>query len=164
LAHGLVQGSAYELARKLGHDVMPESRNQLAPQYLPDMNQGNLTPSRWTILNFLLTRAASAVNRESLKKLAGLSDIEELRQAVDELCMPFGGVRSMTLSRVRNADSYLCLVSLNTPSLHSAMKRRLGGFSFGHSVSFMIPGRTKRTRWSKKASNARPSDTNSASV
>lgn len=136
----------------------------MPPQYLPDINQGNLTPSRWTMLDFLLTRAASAVDRESLKKLAGLSDIEELRQAVYELCMPFGGVRSMTLSRIRNADSYLCLVSLNTPSLHSAMKRRLGGFSLGHSVSFIIPVRTKRTRWSKKASNARPSDTNSASV
>jgi len=164
LAHGLVQGNAHELARKLGHGVMPESRNQLAPQYLPDMNQGNLMPTRWTILNFLLTRAASAVNRESLKKLAGLSDIEKLRQAVDELCIPFGGVRSMTLSRVSNADSYLCLVSLNTPSLHSAMQRRLGGFGFGHSVSFMIPARTKRTRWRKKASTARPADTNSASV
>jgi len=121
-------------------------------------------PPRWTMLDFLLTRAASAVNRESLRKLAGLSDIEELRQAVDELCMPFGGIRSMTLSRINNADKYLCLVSLNTPSLHSAMKRRLGGFSFGHSVSFILPARTKRTRWSKNTSNARPSDTNSASV
>ena len=87
------------------------------------------------------------MNRESLKKLAGISDPEELRRAVEGLCMPFGGIRSMTFSRVKDTGSYLCLVSLKAPSLRSAMIQRVGGFALGYSVGLRIPASgTKEVR------------------
>ncbi len=79
------------------------------------------------------------MNQESLKKLAGLSDIEELRQAIKALCLPFGSVQDIRLIRDQGGEEYLCFVNLHSPHLNPLVIERLGGIDYGNSVAFRIP-------------------------
>ena len=79
------------------------------------------------------------MNQESLKKLAGISDIEELRRAIEALCLPFGGVQEIRLLPDQRAEAYLCFVKLDAPHLNPSMMDKLGGINYGDSVAFRIP-------------------------
>lgn len=79
------------------------------------------------------------MNQESLKKLAGVSDIEELRQAVEALCLPFGSVRDIRLIPDRVGEGCLCFVNLHAPHLNPSVIAKLGGIHYGNSVAFRIP-------------------------
>jgi hypothetical protein len=79
------------------------------------------------------------MNQESLEKLAGVSDIEELRQAVEALCLPFGSVQNIRLIRDRGGKECLCFVNLHAPHLIPLVIEKLGGIHYGNSVAFRIP-------------------------
>ena len=79
------------------------------------------------------------MNQESLKKLAGISDIEELRRAVAALCLPFGSVREVRLLPDPRGDAYLCFVTLVSQHMNPPMMDKLGGINYGNSIAFRIP-------------------------
>ena len=83
------------------------------------------------------------MNQKSLKTLAGISSTEGLRDAIAELCAPFGGAKSITLASGKGTSRYLCLVTLNATSQHFDMMRSLGGFSVGVNVGLHIPVRNQ---------------------
>jgi hypothetical protein len=79
------------------------------------------------------------MNQENLQKLAGISDVEELRRAIEELCLPFGRVRDIPLLPDQSGKQYLCFVKLDSPHLNLSMLEKLGGISYGNCVAFRIP-------------------------
>lgn len=79
------------------------------------------------------------MNEEALKKLAGASNAEELRRAIEGLCRPFGSVKDIRLLPDMHAEEYLCIVELDSPNLNALMIERLGGVYFGDGVAFIIP-------------------------
>jgi hypothetical protein len=76
---------------------------------------------------------------ETLKKLAGASSVEELRQAIEALCLPFGGIKEIRLLPETQSRAYLCFVELDSPYKHGSMIEQLGGINYGYSVAFRIP-------------------------
>ena len=79
------------------------------------------------------------MNPESLKKLAGASNVEELRAAVAALCGPFGNVKEIRLVSDLHGREYMCFVELDSPNGNPAMIEQLGGVNYGYSVAFRIP-------------------------
>jgi hypothetical protein len=79
------------------------------------------------------------MNQESLKQLAGISNIEDLRRAIEAMCLPYGPVAEIRLLPDTRGQEYLCFVKLASFNLNSAMIDKLGGISFGNSVAFRIP-------------------------
>ena len=77
--------------------------------------------------------------KESLRKLAGISDAQELRRAIEAMCATFGPIKFCRLMYNENRKEYLCLVELQSANLHSAMIQGLGGDMFGDCVAFNIP-------------------------
>jgi hypothetical protein len=86
------------------------------------------------------------MNPESLKKLAGASNINELKKAIEALCLPFGGIKNLRLLPDDYGAEYLCYVELDSPQLYPFMIELLGGSTYGTSVVFRIPFKPTRTR------------------
>jgi len=86
------------------------------------------------------------VNQESLKKLAGASNAEEVQRAMKALCEPFGGLKTIWFFPDRRRRQYVCYVGLNSPSLHQALIEMFGGVICGESVAFRIPFRQAENR------------------
>ena len=74
-----------------------------------------------------------------MSKLAGISNAEELRRAVEVLCLPFGRIKAIRLLRDENHKQYWCHVELDSPNLYSSMIDKLGGMHFGGTAVFRIP-------------------------
>lgn len=79
------------------------------------------------------------MNQESLKKLAGITNIEDLRRAIEAMCPPFGPVEEVRLLPDTRGQEYLCFVRLASFNLNPAMIDKLGGINYGNSVVFRIP-------------------------
>ena len=79
------------------------------------------------------------MNQENLRKLAGASNAEELRQAIEALCRPFGSIKDIRLVSDMHGREYLCFVELDSPDLNPSMIEQLGGVNYGYSVAFRIP-------------------------
>ena len=79
------------------------------------------------------------MNAESLKKLAGASNVDELKKAIEAMCRPFGGIKSLRLLPDDYGAEYLCFVELDSPQLNSYMIELLGGSPYGNGVVFKIP-------------------------
>lgn len=84
------------------------------------------------------------MNKESLKQLAGISDVEQLRRAIETLCLPFGGVLDIRLLPDQRGEEYLCFVELDPPNPNPSMIDKLGGINYGNSVAFRIPFKHSR--------------------
>ena len=78
------------------------------------------------------------MNKESLKQLEGISDVGQLRSAIEALCLPFGRVLDIRLLPDQRGEAYLCFVELDSPNLNPAMIDKLGGINYGNSVAFTI--------------------------
>jgi hypothetical protein len=76
---------------------------------------------------------------ESMKKLAGASNPDELRAAIGALCRPFGSVKEIRVVLDLHGTEYVCFVVLDSPGKNSAMIEQLGGTNYGYSVAFNIP-------------------------
>ena len=76
---------------------------------------------------------------ERLSMLAGISDIEGLRQAIEAMCMPEHKVRNIRLLPDSDGMEYLCFVELDAPGRNWLLIDRLGGIDYGSSVAFRIP-------------------------
>jgi hypothetical protein len=79
------------------------------------------------------------MNQESLKKLAGAANAEELRRAIEALCQPFGKLKDIRLLPNKHGGDYLCFVELDSPNLNPSVIEKLGGINYGNSVAFRIP-------------------------
>ena len=79
------------------------------------------------------------MNQKNLKKLAEVSDIEELCQAIQALCLPLGSVQDIRLIPDQRGEEYLCFVNLHSPHLNPLVIEKLGGIDYGNSVAFRIP-------------------------
>jgi hypothetical protein len=79
------------------------------------------------------------VKPEHLKKLAGMSNVEELRAAIEALCLPFGSIKDVRLIPEAHGVEYLCFVELDSPNKNAFMIEQLGGINYGYSVAFRIP-------------------------
>ena len=79
------------------------------------------------------------MNQENLKKLAGITNIEELRRAIEAMCLPFDPVEEVRLLPDTGGQEYLCFVKLESFNLNPAMIQKLGGINYGNSVAFRIP-------------------------
>lgn len=79
------------------------------------------------------------MNQENLKKLAGVSNAEELRRTIEALCRPFGSLKDIRLLPDEHGEGYQRFVSLDSPNLHPSMIEELGGINYGYSVAFGIP-------------------------
>jgi len=79
------------------------------------------------------------MNPESLKKLAGISNIEEMRRAIEAMCLPFGSVQEIRLLPDQRGEAYLCFVTLASQQMNPPMMDKLGGINYGNSVAFRIP-------------------------
>jgi len=79
------------------------------------------------------------MNPESLKKLAGISNIEEMRRAIEAMCLPFGSVQEIRLLPDQRGEAYLCFVTLASQHMNPPMMDKLGGINYGNSVAFRIP-------------------------
>jgi len=79
------------------------------------------------------------LNQETLEKLAGVANVEELGQVVEVLCRPFGDVKHISVLPADHAEAYLCVVEFDTPHFNPSMIEQLGGSYFGNSAVFRIP-------------------------
>ncbi len=79
------------------------------------------------------------MNREGLARLAEVSSGEELRRALEAMCVPFGRVQDIRLVKNRPNATYLCFVELDSPAACASMMRQFGGIYFGTSIAFKIP-------------------------
>jgi len=80
------------------------------------------------------------VNTRFFEKLEGLKDPAQLKVAVADLCSPYGEVKWVDVFPVGN-EGFVCLVQLSSRGQNAALCSALGGFLFGWSVGFRIPGR-----------------------
>ena len=81
------------------------------------------------------------MNHEHLEKLAGAANAEELRQAVEALCQPFGSPKNIRLLPNRRDEEYVCFLELGSPKLNSSIIENFGGIYFANGVAFRIPFR-----------------------
>lgn len=79
------------------------------------------------------------MNEESLKKLAGISNMEALRQAIEAMCASICKVRSVRLLPDQHGIEYLCFVELDCPGQNRLLIDKLGGIDYGNSIAFRIP-------------------------
>jgi hypothetical protein len=79
------------------------------------------------------------LNQETLQKLAGLSNVEELGQIMEVLCRPFGNVKHISVLPANHAEGYLCVVEFDSPHFNPSIIEKLGGSYFGNSAVFRIP-------------------------
>jgi hypothetical protein len=82
------------------------------------------------------------MNQETLKKLEGISDIDDLRRAIEALCVPFSGIKDIRLLRNKTYREFLCFVDLDapdSPDLKAPIVEIFGGIDFETSVAFRIP-------------------------
>ncbi len=79
------------------------------------------------------------MNQQTLKKLAGLKNSEDLSRAVEDLCRPFGKTRDIRLLHNQKRGEYLCFVEFDPPSISASVIDKLGGINFGSGVAFRIP-------------------------
>jgi hypothetical protein len=79
------------------------------------------------------------MNQKHLEKLAGAANAEELRQAVEALCQPFGSPKNIRLLPNRRDEEYVCFLELGSPKLNSSIIENFGGIYFANGVAFRIP-------------------------
>lgn len=79
------------------------------------------------------------MNRERLEKLARAANAEELRQAIEALCQPFGSPKNIRLLPNTRDEEYVCFVELGSPNLNSSIIENYGGIYFANGVAFRIP-------------------------
>ena len=79
------------------------------------------------------------MNQESLKKLARVSDVQQLRWAIEALCLPFGDIRYPQIVDRKERKEYLCIVEIDSRSGQSSVAERLGGVPYGTSVLLRVP-------------------------
>jgi hypothetical protein len=79
------------------------------------------------------------MNQKHLEKLAGAANAQELRQAVEALCQPFGSPKNIRLLPNRRDEEYVCFVELGSPKLNSSIIENFGGIYFANGVAFRIP-------------------------
>jgi len=79
------------------------------------------------------------VNQERLAKLTGAVDAEELRRAIEALCLPFGSPKDIRLVPNRDSAEYVCFVELGSAKLNLSIIEEFGGFYFANGVAFRIP-------------------------
>ncbi len=79
-----------------------------------------------------------AVDPQVLRKLQRLENPVQLKGALSDLCRPFGQVVRLEVFPV-GENGFVCLVDLGSTGQNAALRRELGGFSFGGSVGFRIP-------------------------
>ena len=79
------------------------------------------------------------MNQEQLRKLAGASNADELRRAIEALCEPFGNPKNIRLLPNRQSEEYVCFVELGSPKLNSSIIENYGGAYFANGVAFRIP-------------------------
>ena len=79
------------------------------------------------------------MNQEHFEKLAGAASAEELRQAIEALCQPFGSPKNIRLLPNRRDEEYVCFVELGSPNLNVSIIENFGGFYFANGVAFRIP-------------------------
>ena len=79
------------------------------------------------------------MDSQVLEQLQGL-DRFQLEKALNDLCRPFGHVKRMEIYET-GKGGYICFVDLATLGETAALRRHSGGFGFGHSAGFRIPGK-----------------------
>ncbi len=79
------------------------------------------------------------MNQEYLTKLAGILNEQELQQAIETMCLPFGGMRGCRVIHDKKNASYFCFVELALPGACAAMMGQVGGTYFGNGLVFRIP-------------------------
>ena len=79
------------------------------------------------------------MNKETLATLAGISDVDALRNAVEQLCVSYGRVRDIHMLSNNRGEEYLCFVTFESHELNPRVIEALGGISYGSSVAFRIP-------------------------
>lgn len=79
------------------------------------------------------------MNLEILKKLDAASSTEELRNAIETLCLPFGSVKNIRLLSNLQGDEYLCFIELGSPNGNASVIEHVGGINYGDCVAFRIP-------------------------
>lgn len=77
------------------------------------------------------------VNVEVLQKLQGLHHAFGVREALAEICRPYGDIVRIEVEP-EGDGAYICLVDLATAGQNAALCETLGGFSYGRGVGFHI--------------------------
>jgi hypothetical protein len=77
------------------------------------------------------------VNEEVLQRLQGLHHAFGVREALAEICRPYGDIVRIEVE-ADGDGAYICLVDLATAGQNEALCRTLGGFSYGRGVGFHI--------------------------
>lgn len=75
---------------------------------------------------------------EVLERLKGIRDTWKMRDAIAELCRPFGEIVRIDVERDGDG-ALICLVDMAKVGQNAALSRHLGGFSYGLGVGFRIP-------------------------
>ena len=72
-------------------------------------------------------------------KLAQLTTEDDLRGAMRELLLQFGGAKQVAIVMGRDTLAHKCFIELNSPEQTSAVKDTFGGIDFGEVILISIP-------------------------
>ena len=77
------------------------------------------------------------MNAEVLQKLQGLRHAFGVREALAEICRPYGEIVRIEVEPAEEG-AYICLIDLATAAQNAVLCRTLGGFSYGPGVGLHI--------------------------